>query len=115
MAFMSWRPLFIIIVGRYGKVSFMQALELLPHFSAMKKQPKSSTGQQSDIKEEMARLYKKARTEEQIHFTNLEELQDLARSILPKMVSIFSLKSSCRQLYSNSAERVLLTQYGKTK
>ena len=48
---------------------------------------KSVTGQQADIKHEMERLAKKPRTRQQTHFTNLEELQDLAESILPRMVS----------------------------
>ena len=48
---------------------------------------KSVTGKQPDIKQEMERLAKKPRTHEQTNFTNLEELQDLAEPILPRMVS----------------------------
>ena len=47
---------------------------------------KSVTGRQRDIKQEMERLAKKPRTHQQTAFTNLEELQDLAEPILPKMV-----------------------------
>ena len=49
---------------------------------------KSVPGKQSDIKKEMERLAKKPRTHEQTSFTNLEELQDLAEPILPRMVTI---------------------------
>lgn len=47
---------------------------------------KSVTGKQSEIKHEMDRLAKKPRIHEQTHFTNLEELQDLAEPILPRMI-----------------------------
>lgn len=59
--------------------------------SVMPGPDKSVTGQQADIKNEMMRLARKKRTLRQAEFTNLEELQDLAASVLPRMVCTANL------------------------
>ena len=73
-------------------MSLMQALEQLQiafvAFLVMTVADKSVSGKQPEIKQEMERLAKKPRTHEQKNFTNLEELQDLAEPILPRMVEI---------------------------